>query len=69
MSKNNPTASYYPSRKTIIASNGNTYHVSRDDDGDYKIEAGANTIYVGPANVAYAVANALEELVEDNGEN
>lgn len=78
MSKTTPTArraavtaSYFPSRKTVMASNGNTYHVSRDTDGDYKIEdvAADNTTYLGPAPVAYSIGQALQALIEDNGEN
>jgi hypothetical protein len=59
------TADRFTSRVSVVASNGNTYNVIRDDDGDYKIEdvLSETTVYIGPVEVAGHVAEAINDLL------
>jgi NACalpha-BTF3-like transcription factor len=66
-SRPNRQAAHFASRRTVVTSE-ETWELGRDTDGDYYIEKDDITIFLGQANVANSINDALTSLLDANDE-
>jgi hypothetical protein len=60
-------AAHFASRRTVVT-HDETWELSRDTDGDYYIEKDEITIFLGQAEVAASISEALTSLLDANDE-